>query len=836
MMREISDTKKREKILPVILRILSLLILLIPVILLEGCSVSDSLSKKMMEKSGISSNADYMRYEMYVSENKIDANGYEKIGYEDRPLNSARITFATNSNIDTSFYYSDAVSTGNKIEDECFYLSEGQSIYVKAESSIDNDMYEIKSINIYKYDNGTRTYYSQSQLIDGETVLSYSEDLAEQDLSIEVIGTYKEREFTVTDFYEDDDDIKHNIDGEWTVNDKIYTGDKVSISSTSSYIVSYQYPSDEYFYLDSEPDYFYLSMDDGLIVFDQKTPSDITTDYLVELHPYLNINLSTAADRNVSINNGEYVSYKANTEVPITKLKYEEEVVLKTNVEWDSLKYNEELILIDEDKKGSTYEYTLYVASPDATFMFDPTEYVYEHGEITFTCFGTEITSTRLLPCGAKIYCTQKSADEGYWLGEEAIVVEVTDEIETKKKLNEIHFNDKIPVIVNLPQPSAGGSIKYSIDGKTLYYDFVETYSGTEIRMEYDSWPGWYLATGISDIYTTTGVNGQDAIGGNVTIDNVFIEDANHKPKLSIKLKKSVGSNMKIAFSIGDSLTDQDYYVDNEWIGTDCNLISNQVIGTAKGIDVSLSDCSIPSGQAVKIEVIKVSTDNVKTTNLYYIDKLPNSLNLPIYEKDELGKSDIWYKSIDVNVSVVDVDHYNASLLKIDNTTLTVKNKITDKYILNGEIIEPGTPVVVNLSPHHGYYIEKVGGFSNDIVNGNYQNEMKYKDYEKNASTIKGNYKAQKYIGVTLDASDSYAKYTYNQVVGFGKSLISAGENQFKVGDVIELTYEITDGSHSITKPSGAFQDDKKASRKITITSDMEGTTLKKEDFGIETN
>ena len=72
--------------------------------------------------------------------------------------------------------------------------------------------------------------------------------------------------------------------------------------------------------------------------------------------------------------------------------------------------------------------------------MFDPTEYVYEHGTIVFKCFGEVVTSTQYLAAGSKITYEQGTVEDGYWLAHGDHVIIVGDEAETKRQLNSIRF------------------------------------------------------------------------------------------------------------------------------------------------------------------------------------------------------------------------------------------------------------------------------------------------------------------------------------------------------------------------------------------------------------
>ena len=112
---------------------------------------------------------------------------------------------------------------------------------------------------------------------------------------------------------------------------------------------------------------------------------------------------------------------------------------------------------------------------------------------------------------------------------------------------------------------------------------------------------------------------------------------------------------------------------------------------------------------------------------------------------------------------------------------------------------------------------------------------MKYSDYLKKVSDIITQHPAAKYYSITLGTADSFAAYSYKLD---GKAV--SGTITVKEGQKLSLTYEITDSSHKLEEGAGGVplvgwgKSYTKVTKELTITPDMDGKTITRNDFGIK--
>lgn len=832
--------------------ILNLILGMILLLAMTGCSRANSyLEDQMVKKSGVLENADYLTYEGYVNDGRIDEEGYYTEPTEEPVRNRApvHVTFAENNNLKIQ-YFSDAEHLTQMSQSDC-YLNPGDSIYaiVEIQDEVRNSMYEFAGFRTFELDENGMLKNTNTVSIIGagsEYILSISKDYEGSELSIEPIGAYQQRTISLKDFCVDDSGKKTELDGTWLVNDKEYNTDKVEISPVSSYIISYQYNSDEYFFMASEPECYYSNNADGIVIFKQREPSDSTPDYSVELHKYISVSLVSDMSRNISINGGDKQSVAANSELVIPKLRYGQEVVLTTDKEWADLENCRELILMSSGREAGDYKYNLIVPEKDGEFVFDPSEYKYDHGTITFTCFGNVVTSPQILAKGSKIYYEQNTAEDGFWLAPGDNFVIVGEEAATKQQLQDIHFTPMVQVAVALEQPLFGGTVTYKVDGNKIYTDTYNTYSGTVIEMEFDAWEGWMLNSNAhdGDTYVVKDNKSQIVRGNGYEISSVFIEDKNHKPALTITLEKSVGEEMEFSISASGFKTDISSY-GGGWKVTDIfnkeagnyniitnsqDIISQQKIGTEIPITMTMGNRALQSGEAVRFVIEKTDSADNKTSVTKYITDMTAVLDpIHIYEPSELATSKIWYKSIHITIGVVDIERF-VSPTPSANTTITVRNMLTNEAMSGGELIEGSQKVTVSIVPDPGYYV-----MGKKVTNDVYQETMTYSEFVKNKDDIIEGHLAARYYTITLDSSDSFATYTYkldgNEV---------SGTITVKEGQKLSLTYEITDSAYKLKEGAGGIpivgwgKSYTKVSKDLTITSAMDGKTITKDDFGIE--
>lgn len=719
----------------------------------------------------------------------------------------------------------------------------GNSIYAIASinSKSPSSAYKFEGFRIYQYDaEMNRTELNAQDLNEGNQVLFITDEMADKELSVEPIGIYETRTIKLRDYYTDDEG-EHELSGSWTVSDKQYTNGKAEINPIASYIVSYDWDSSEYFYVSSSPESFYVSNEDGIVIFKQQSSADETKDYSVELHKYDTVSLPTSETRTVTID-GEEQNVLANDTFEICGLKYGDKITLETNKEWPELRNCKSAILQSEDSKANDpddpvmYEYTLIYPQKGSEFIFDPAEYTYEHGTVIFTCFGEEVKSVQYLAPESTIYYEQGSADDGYILKSGKIIVE--DENSTRKALNGIHFIPEVKTTVELQQPKYGGTIHYYVDGKEIKTTSYQTSSGTEIEMKFVPWEGWIANYENGETYTVGTEKTQIATINRKDVDTAFIEDNEHKPLLTVSLAQSIGKNMKVSVS-ASGISNNSYQYDSKIPLLDTEIIKDKSIGTEDGINLSMSGIAIQKGTAIKITIKKVGEDKyssnksetVKSNEYRLVTNLVSNQNpIEIYKKSERENSPIWYKTINIKIEIVNVRDFNTPT-EVQDATVQVKNEETGKNLMDGNPMELNGTVIVTIKPKMGYYIT-----GSSVKNGIYQKSMKYEDYLKNIEKIIKEHKALKYYTFKLPSTDEYGAFTYKLD---GESVY--GTVKAKEGQKLTCEYVITKAGYKIENASGFIfnigTNDQKQTKSITIDDNFNKETINsmnRESFGIK--
>lgn len=804
-------------------------------LMLSGCAGMDNyIEQKVRAESGILDDENYISYQNKVASGNVGEDGFYMQGSgETEKTGSIHVTFAENSKLDVQYFEDAGKST--VLDTASCYLNPGDCIYAQVETDHDAALYEFSGFYIYEYDASGEK--SEAEALEQDytktgIAVQIPLDYDKTEISIMPVGKYHSREIPLRDYYTDDNGTEHDLNGAWLVNDDKYTDDVVEMNPLSSYVISYQYDNSTYFYVSSEPECYYNNTDDGTVIFKQRTTNDETAGYTVELHPYIQVSLISGADRIVSVNDEDIQNVKENTELTISGLKYGDKVLVATNTEWSELENSENLIWIRTEslsREPFKYQYTLIVPEKGSEFRFDPSEYEYEHGSLTFRYAGLPVEDIIFLEKGRRIYYEAKATEDGYWLPNGEHYITVGEEDETRQQLNDIKFVQKVQASVDLKQPAYGGKIIYSIDGEKAASEQIDTYSGTMIRMEFEPWEGWICNYTDGVQYEVSGDSRQAVTVEGVDVNNIFVEDNEHKPALTIVLEKSVGEEMMFGFTASGLKVDADSYK-GTWWKNDYKIVDAQKIGTEENIIVSMKNKSIPSGEAVKIEVEKRDRDkNTSISEIRYVDDL-TKLQEPIciYTDSELGNSEIWYQSVNITISRVDVEKFTA-VQADSNATITVKNNDTKQPLKEGDFVERSQKVVVTVAPKDGYYILD-GNVSDDTI---YQDTIKYSKYLSDIEKIISKHPSEKYCEITLDESDLFADYTYK----CGKETVS-GTVKLRQGEKLTLEYVITDDCHKLKESAGGFlgigKSDTEVAADIEITIDYDGRTVTKEDFGIE--
>jgi len=788
---------------------------------LSGCSYAES---QMLDRAGIVSDSNYQTYQTYRNDGKLTDQGYYSEAVfeaesqrEAIPDGTAHISFAHNNQLEIS-YYSDLDCT-NLLDGDSHYLKPGDCVYAKVAVSDDaaSSEYAFSGFRIYKYGDERELMDTVVPGVDG-LVLEISEEYVGADFGIEPVGDYGTRSITLRDYYTDDEETEHDLTGTWLVDDQAITGDSVEINPISSYIISYKYDSSEYFYLSSNPQCFYSNNEDGVVIFEKRDSTDETCDYAVELHKYITVTLETAVDRRVSVNNGPAQNIKAGNGLEISKLKYGDTIIIVTDKEWAALEtYRMPMLISEPESVGGQYKYTLTVPHKGGEFVFDPSEYTYEHGEIVFSCFGSEVTAPQYLSVGSIITYTANRVDSGYWLPDGEYRIVVTTEEETRRELNSIHFASKTQVTVNLPQPEYGGKIIYKDGSKVITTSTYTCYSGTTISMEFEAWEGWINNYNNGVTYTASDRANQELTIGKNSVNNAFKEDPDHKPALTIVFDKSVSEDLLVDVD-ASGFSRKDLHYEDHWTGK-YTAVEGVKIGTEKGISFTMGGIALKSGTAIKITIEKTDSEKHKTSEYLLINNLAaQHPEVLIYKPSALGTSTVWYQSVTITVSIVNVNTFTEPA-DPQNGTITVQT--SQKVLQTGDLVEDSEDVTVTIRPTWDYYIT-----GKNVKDNKYQKTMKYSAYKADVQSIIADHPIQQYIYITLDSNDSYGTTTY---LLDGDPV--SGTIRVMDGQKLTLKYKVTKDGYEIE--GGVLLGKKEASADITITRDWDGKTITRSSFNI---
>ena len=84
---------------------------------------------------------------------------------------------------------------------------------------------------------------------------------------------------------------------------------------------------------------------------------------------------------------------------------------------------------------------------------------------------------------------------------------------------------------MDLKQPKYGGEISYFADGKEIKQSEYETYSGTEITMNFNAWEGWICSYKDGEKFRVDDAGSQIINVNGTDINKLFTEDEGHKPE-----------------------------------------------------------------------------------------------------------------------------------------------------------------------------------------------------------------------------------------------------------------------------------------------------------------
>jgi hypothetical protein len=344
--------------------------------------------------------------------------------------------------------------------------------------------------------------------------------------------------------------------------------------------------------------------------------------------------------------------------------------------------------------------------------------------------------------------------------------------------------------------------------------------------MEFLPWNGWICNAEDDITYKATEASNQTCTvtTNNISVDvnNVFTEDEDHKPKLTVELDKNIGSNMEISINASGYTNNGFKYQANKFKSSDKKEVDK--IGTEKGVSIGFSNASIKSGQALKITTNMTNQEGKELKQeTRYVQKLPQTQRFDFYSDEEIATSEDYYKSIAITVSLVNVNIYEVKT--VDNANVTLEYADTGKVIKSGDLVDDDREVKLTITPDKGYYVSGTKNVTNDV----YENTMTFKKYNSNIDKIlEKDHPIKKEYTLTLNDNDPYGNVTYKL-----NGEVVSGKTNVRDSDKLEMEYEITDEDYEINNSGMLSFAKSKTSKKvpISVSEEYDGKTINRGDY-----
>lgn len=405
-------------------------------VLLTGCAADEQLGRLFLERAGVTSQQEYLRYEQYREMGLLDEEGYYVMPRESEQEHNGQIhvTFATNRYMEI-LYYTDAAMISPLTASEC-YLDPGDTLYAKLGkyNEPNSNLYRLAEYRIREYDAEGKVKEEQVVEATGD-VMEYQipADFTGTELSVLPVGAYEDRELSMDAYYVDDSGEKHPLGnaGIWFINDDETVGNTVRISPIEPYVLKFVYDKENYFYVSSEPACFTRDpVSTGSVEFWEAEPTDENTAYSVELHLYLNLSLKCSEEARIRKGQDEARTMQKNKVWNAENLSYGDIIVVETKGECKIESGDYRHLLVTKDPISNGYRYTFTVTRevqdslPDIVDIDRVFDVVLDdkgdYGTCTYKLDGKVVLGAVQLKESQKLTLTYKITQDNYTFAEES--------------------------------------------------------------------------------------------------------------------------------------------------------------------------------------------------------------------------------------------------------------------------------------------------------------------------------------------------------------------------------------------------------------------------------
>lgn len=525
-------------------------------LLLSGCAQIDNYVESAITNQAqveVQQSEEYKQYEEYLTANLLNEEGTYQLDIPNRTIDlpvvedgTIPVTLARNTFLSCQYHRNedDAYPIGTEV---C-YLNPGDSLYVSGttiSNSISN-LYTFSEFRIWSYDSeGRRSTAPYAEVKnDSGLLLTIPQDYTGTGFAIEPLGIYSDRSISVKAYFINNAGQQQLIDGgTWTVGKQEFK-DTVKISPVDAYTLKYDYSkyADDYYFVSSTPKCWYSKDDRQIVIFQEASSNEETTQYSVLMHPYVTI---TVNNKCVSLVDTvkDYIPFiSSDGNGIITAItKSNKSLIDNTNTNVDSFKITKQRagevisIRVGKDYKitgtgvdvgtaaplGSNaengYEYTITIPDTNNGIEISVTKrnsdaegkfpgYTMANADLTvYRKDGSIVQVGDELPAESESVTVEIKPHTGYYLNGK----NVTDYSVYSKSMKFSDFQKNVSAIINdhpaiqyvtitLNSTDDCGTCVYKLDGKAPESNTIKARIGQKIELEFTAnsnykivWDGW---------------------------------------------------------------------------------------------------------------------------------------------------------------------------------------------------------------------------------------------------------------------------------------------------------------------------------------------------------
>ena len=807
----------------IVKRLLLILIAVLCLYVLSGCSFSDVMSKS----TGITNDPDYQTWEKLNESGKLDSDGKYT-------SDAVHVSFASNSFLDVHYFRDQELQ--KEFENDSAYLFPGDMVYASVSPKKDSrDLYIFDRLVITEYTSENERGDKLNWLVSGsETALMVPYDYKGTEVAVEPSGHFGDRVMVLDSYLSDK---KDNSIGKWRIDNDEQSSRQVSLNALNTYDVEYEYDAKNYYFVSSNPACWKQDSEDGRVVFDPSGPKTGTENFKVFLYPYLKAeitvedgiinDIASATSEKIITNKIDDRKYS------VSRLKEDSSLIINASSNKAEVKCSLATMSISdpEEKESNGQKYYQYkvILGDESKFVFIPANYQTEHGKLKFIYNGQEINERAVLNSGNVIRVEAAETEDGYWLPDNGKEITVNGR-ETASELSSFQFYQQKTVTVLLDKPTIGGTVQYFVGDEELTGQSADLLFGTRVAVKAEADEGWDLTIGSNSVYVVPDQNNQPVSIDGKGVNGIFSQKEAYKPILRIRKDNNLGDKCKISVIARDC--PENPAINGNTVGTD------QKIGTDESIRISFSSMDFgTTDNAVMVTATK-KTEGPEYKEIHYVNKA-NGIAEISFSKDK------HYKEIIIDLKAVKGEYFQT--YELENVKFSAwfadenpEGGQAATGLSSGRFIHDDRKLIIMLRPGDGYAL--VGPDVRE--NGVYQREgISYRDYK---AQIKGivNEHLRKACKLNLNTDDPYGTVRY-AINGKEKS----GEISVAVGTKISISYILKDSlinSYDIEYKNGDFWKDalgwtgavnneNSGTLEFEVLPEMDGKTITREQyFGIK--